>query len=100
MSVRSTGGSGLHLKILGSMDAVTRRERLVEVFQEMKTEHECPLREQRTNLVFGNGNADADLMFVGEAPGKNEDEQALPFVGRAGRLLDQLLGEIGSSRED
>jgi uracil-DNA glycosylase family 4 len=50
--------------------------------------------------VFGNGNADADLMFIGEAPGANEDQQGLPFVGAAGKLLDQLLGEIGMSRED
>lgn len=48
--------------------------------------------------MFGAGNADADLMFVGEAPGASEDEQGLPFVGRAGKLLDQLLGEIGLER--
>ena len=54
----------------------------------------------RTNVVFGAGNADADLMFVGEAPGANEDEQGLPFVGQAGKLLDQLLGEVGLARED
>ena len=51
-------------------------------------------------MVFGSGNADADLMFVGEAPGANEDKQGLPFVGQAGRLLDQLLGEIGLARGD
>jgi uracil-DNA glycosylase len=50
--------------------------------------------------VFGNGNADAELMFIGEAPGAEEDRQGLPFVGRAGQLLDQLLGGIGMSRED
>jgi len=51
-------------------------------------------------VVFGSGNADADLMFVGEAPGANEDLQGLPFVGQAGRLLDQLLSEIGLTRAD
>jgi DNA polymerase len=51
-------------------------------------------------VVFGAGNADADLMFVGEAPGRNEDEQGVPFVGQAGKLLEQLLGDIGLSRED
>src|SRR4029079_3509947 len=51
-------------------------------------------------VVFGAGNADADLMFVGEAPGANEDKQGLPFVGQAGRLLDQLLDEIGLARGD
>jgi DNA polymerase len=51
-------------------------------------------------VVFGNGNADAELMFVGEAPGANEDRMGLPFVGAAGKLLDQLLGEIGLARKD
>jgi uracil-DNA glycosylase len=51
-------------------------------------------------VVFGAGNADADLMFIGEAPGKNEDEQGLPFVGQAGKLLNQLLSEIGLERAD
>ena len=60
----------------------------------------CPLSEGRTNVVFGNGNADADLMFVGEAPGRDEDLQGLPFVGRAGKLLDQLLEEVGLQRSD
>ncbi len=50
--------------------------------------------------MFGSGNADADLMFVGEAPGFHEDQQGKPFVGAAGKLLDKLLGEIGLSRED
>jgi uracil-DNA glycosylase len=50
--------------------------------------------------VFGMGNADADLMFVGEAPGFHEDQQGKPFVGRAGKLLDELLGEIGLTRSD
>ncbi len=51
-------------------------------------------------MVFGAGNADADLMFVGEAPGAKEDERGVPFVGAAGKLLDQLLGEIGLERSD
>jgi uracil-DNA glycosylase family 4 len=51
-------------------------------------------------VVFGSGNANADLMFCGEAPGKNEDEQGLPFVGQAGKLLDKLLAEIGLTRAD
>jgi uracil-DNA glycosylase len=50
--------------------------------------------------VFGSGNADADLMFIGEAPGANEDKQGLPFVGQAGKLLDKLLSEIGLERGD
>ena len=58
------------------------------------------LAATRKTVVFGNGNADAELMFVGEAPGASEDEQGLPFVGRAGQLLDQLLGEIGMERSE
>ena len=82
------------------MDAEARRERLVALLQEMREGHECPLVATRTNLVFGAGNADADLMFVGEAPGRVEDEQGLPFVGRAGKLLDELLEEVGLARND
>lgn len=58
------------------------------------------LAATRTSVVFGAGNADAELMFVGEAPGANEDLQGLPFVGAAGKLLEQLLGEIGLSRSE
>jgi uracil-DNA glycosylase len=77
-----------------------RREALVSVYREMCDTHACPLREVRTKLVFGAGNANADLMFVGEAPGANEDKQGLPFVGRAGQLLDDLLAEVGIKRSD
>jgi uracil-DNA glycosylase len=62
--------------------------------------HACPLKAVRTKLVFGSGNANADLMFVGEAPGAAEDQQGLPFVGRAGKLLDELLLEVGIERSD
>ena len=80
--------------------AAERREDLVALYREASGCVRCPLHQGRTNVVFGNGNADADLMFVGEAPGHHEDLQGLPFVGRAGQLLDQLLGEIGMSRKD
>ena len=81
-------------------DAEERRERLIEVFREASVCTKCRLSETRTKVVFGAGNADADLMFVGEAPGAEEDRQGLPFVGRAGGLLNQLLEGIGMSRED
>lgn len=58
----------------------------------------CELSETRNNVVFGVGAPDARLMFVGEAPGRNEDLQGEPFVGAAGKLLDELLAEIGISR--
>jgi DNA polymerase len=83
-----------------SDEAAERRERLVALYQRVSDCTKCPLHETRTNAVFGAGNADADLMFVGEAPGAEEDRQGLPFVGRAGQLLNQLLEEIGLSRED
>jgi uracil-DNA glycosylase family 4 len=80
--------------------ASERRERLVEVYEEASKCTRCPLSETRTKVVFGAGSADADLMFVGEAPGAEEDRQGLPFVGRAGALLTELLGEIGMHRDD
>jgi len=80
--------------------AEERREDLVALFKEVQACTKCPLHETRTKAVFGAGDADADLMFVGEAPGAEEDRQGLPFVGRAGQLLNQMLGEIGMSRED
>jgi len=58
----------------------------------------CRLHEGRTQVVFGNGDPDADLMFVGEAPGFHEDKQGVPFVGQAGKLLDKLLAGIGLER--
>jgi uracil-DNA glycosylase len=60
----------------------------------------CRLSQTRTQVVFGNGNPAADLMFVGEAPGFHEDKQGLPFVGQAGKLLDRLLAGIGLARAD
>lgn len=60
----------------------------------------CRLHEGRTQTVPGNGDPNAELMFIGEAPGANEDQQGLPFVGRAGQLLDELLGEINLTRQD
>jgi DNA polymerase len=81
--------------------ALERREELKAVWEQARTCQRCPqLASTRTTVVFGSGNADADLMFVGEAPGANEDKQGLPFVGQAGRLLDTLLEEIGLTRGD
>ena len=81
--------------------ASDRREKLKELFMQTRDCVRCSeLAATRKSVVFGAGNADADLMFVGEAPGASEDEQGLPFVGRAGKLLDQLLAEIGLTRPD
>lgn len=59
----------------------------------------CGLCETRTNVVFGMGSPTAEVMFIGEGPGRNEDEQGLPFVGRSGKLLDQYLEAIDLSRD-
>ena len=81
-------------------DAEARRGALVEVYNQAQACVRCPLSETRNRVVFGAGNADADLMFVGEAPGAEEDHQGLPFVGRAGNFLTELLEGIGLRRED
>jgi uracil-DNA glycosylase family 4 len=81
--------------------AAERREELKAVWRQAQACTKCPqLAATRQTVVFGSGNADADLMFVGEAPGANEDKQGVPFVGQAGRLLETLLEEIGLTRTD
>jgi DNA polymerase len=80
--------------------AADRREDLVALYKQARGCTLCPLCQSRTQVVFGSGNADADLMFVGEAPGFHEDQQGIPFVGRAGQLLNQLLEEQGLARDD
>src|SRR5829696_1750801 len=74
-----------------SAAAEKRREDLVELYRELSDCRKCPLADTRNTVVFGTGNSDADLMFVGEAPGFHEDQQGKPFVGQAGKLLDKLL---------
>ena len=59
----------------------------------------CPLSQTRTNVVFGDGNENAKIVFIGEAPGANEDLQGLPFVGRSGKLLDEMCESVGLSRK-
>jgi DNA polymerase len=81
-------------------DAETRRQALVEVYNQASVCERCPLSETRNRVVFGAGNADADLMFVGEAPGAEEDRQGLPFVGRAGAFLTELIEGIGMTRDE
>ena len=85
---------------MSDLTPAERRQKLIELYHEVKACHACPLSATRTNPVFGMGNADADLMFVGEAPGAEEDRQGLPFVGRAGKLLDELLAGIGMTRKE
>ncbi len=83
------------------VDAGERREALKVVYEQASGCTRCPqLAATRHSVVFGAGNANADLMFVGEAPGKNEDLQGRPFVGAAGKLLGELLEGIGLTRDD
>ncbi len=79
--------------------AEARKQQLVEFFHELQGCQKCALAEGRTQVVFGSGDPDADLMFVGEAPGFHEDKNGKPFVGQAGKLLDKLLSEIGLERK-
>jgi uracil-DNA glycosylase len=82
------------------MDAVERAAALREYAEHTSSCTKCALAKGRTQVVFGSGNPNAELMFVGEAPGFHEDEQGIPFVGQAGKLLDTLLGGIGMTRAD
>ena len=82
------------------MDAVERAAALRAHAEDTATCTRCALASGRTQVVFGSGSPNADLMFVGEAPGFHEDQQGVPFVGQAGKLLDTLLGGIGLTRAD
>jgi len=75
-----------------------RREALKALYYEVKACAECPLAERRKSMVFGSGNAEAENMVIGAAPGADEDEQGLPFVGSAGKLLTEMLTAIGLDR--
>ena len=77
-----------------------KRERLKEFYFKIRDCNKCDLAATRTNFVFGSGNSNASIIFIGEAPGKNEDLQGKPFVGQAGKLLDELLCSIKFTRSD
>ena len=81
-------------------DFAERMERLEEMAKAAATCTRCALHEERTHVVFGRGRARNRVMFVGEAPGFNEDKQGVPFVGRAGQLLDQIIDAVGFQREE
>ena len=82
------------------MDAVERAAALREYAEQTASCTKCALAQGRTQVVFGSGSPTAELMFVGEAPGFHEDQQGIPFVGQAGKLLDKLLEGIGLTRAD
>lgn len=82
------------------MSNETKTNQLKILNARMILECPCPLRETATQAVPGDGNPDADIMFIGEAPGKNEDERGIPFVGAAGKFLAEMLASVGLKRED
>jgi DNA polymerase len=82
------------------VESSARRAELARASEQWSDCRDCRLSEGRTMVVVGDGNPDADLMFVGEAPGFHEDKQGIPFVGQAGALLDELLALIGLARSD
>ncbi|HEY5152365.1 MAG TPA: uracil-DNA glycosylase [Candidatus Saccharimonadales bacterium] len=81
--------------------AKTKQQQLDDIKQKILDDKVCPeLAETATQLVFGDGNPEAELVFIGEAPGKNEDLQGIPFVGAAGKFLNEMLEMIGLKRSD
>ena len=82
------------------MDAVERAAALRDYAEQTASCTKCALSAGRTQVVFGSGSPNADVVFVGEAPGFHEDQQGVPFVGQAGKLLDRLLEGIGLTRAD
>lgn len=80
-------------------DGAVRAE-LVAYYKTVVSCHQCPLGKSRKKFVFGAGNAESEIMVIGEAPGADEDRQGVPFVGRAGQLLTKMLAAIGLNREN
>lgn len=79
----------------------SKQQRLDDIAADIIKRNICPeLAAGATQLVFSDGNPEAEIVFIGEAPGKNEDEQGLPFVGAAGKFLDEMLDSIGMKRAD
>ena len=83
------------------MSTKTKQQELERIQSDIIGQNICPeLAKTATQLVFGDGSVDGDIVFIGEAPGKNEDLQGLPFVGAAGKFLDEMLASIGLERKD
>ncbi len=86
--------------VIGNLKLVINLMNLVQLNSKIARCHKCFLHKGRTQAVPGAGNPHADIMFIGEAPGKSEDEKGEPFVGAAGNFLNELLESIGLNRED
>lgn len=79
---------------------MNKNQELNQLHEKWSKECKCELKKTATQAVFGNGSANAEIVFIGEAPGKKEDELGVPFVGAAGKFLDEMLGAINLKRED
>ena len=82
------------------MPSTDKQEKIDKLCKQIAVCRRCALCETRTNAVSGEGSANANIMFIGEAPGRNEDQQGKPFVGRAGSIFDRLLESAGLTREE
>jgi uracil-DNA glycosylase family 4 len=79
---------------------MNKKEALTAIHQKWAAQNTCSLKQTATQAVFGDGSPSADIVFIGEAPGKSEDQTGVPFVGAAGKFLAEMLGEIHLKRED
>lgn len=96
--LRPVGGLDRSADLLSAKNLAAQAKTLPELRAALERFDGCPLKFSARNLVFADGNPEADLMFVGEAPGRDEDEQGLPFVGVSGQLLDRIAAAIGRDR--
>ncbi len=86
-------------RLTADPEAISHYQSIEEHYQAIKNCQKCPLGKTRTKFVYGVGNPNADVLFIGEAPGRDEDLQGEPFVGRAGQLLDKILAAIHFDRK-
>ena len=89
-----------HPEVITAAEATENEKALNDFREAIKECQKCPLAQTRTHFVFGAGNPDANLMLIGEAPGRDEDLKGEPFVGKAGQLLDKTLAAIDFKREE
>ncbi|MFC1854966.1 uracil-DNA glycosylase [Thermodesulfobacteriota bacterium] len=99
LSIKTKGMTIAELKRPAVINEV-KESQIIDLSGSMKECNKCKLANERTKIVFGEGSLDADLVFVGEAPGRDEDESGRPFVGRAGKLLTKIIMAMGLTRED
>ena len=98
--VQNLKSSAQNLSLFEAPPVVRGRETLDQVRADLGDCQRCKLAKGRMHIVFGQGHPHAELVFIGEGPGADEDEQGLPFVGRAGKLLNRMLESVGIKRED